>query len=56
MREDPRMIFQEWREEGFFRILVSRYLMDDEKLFRTIAYFGISKFQVISVYEPFVQF
>lgn len=30
MREDPRMIFQEWREEGFFRILVSRYLMDDE--------------------------
>lgn len=31
MREDPHMMFRKRREEGYFRILVSRYLMDDER-------------------------
>lgn len=61
VREDPHTMFRKGREEECFRILVSRYLVEDEKKYRDCyesveicfkQYFRLSK----SVYQPFVQF
>lgn len=50
VREEPHTMFRKGREEGGFRILVSRYLVDDEKKYRE--YYRVSQdlFQTILSY------
>lgn len=50
VREDPHSMFRKGREEGCFRISVSRYLVDDEKKYREYHRVSQDLFQTILSY------